>query len=61
MKKILLVLAIAFAYVNISYAEPLEVKKVCETTKDAKGKEKQVCKEVKVHKKLDGTPLPEKK
>ena len=51
----------AFVYVNVAYAEPLEVKKVCETTKDAKGKEKQVCKNVKIHKKLEGTPIPQKK
>ena len=62
MKKIIFALVMAFVYVNASYAKPLEIKKVCETTKDAKtGKEKQVCKDVKVHKKLDGTPLPEKK
>ena len=51
----------AFVSMNVVHATPLEVKKVCETTKDAKGKEKQVCKDVKVHKKLEGTPLPEKK
>jgi uncharacterized protein YcfJ len=61
MKKIIFALVMAFVCVSASYAEPLEVKKVCETTKDAKGKEKQVCKDVKVHKKLEGTPLPEKK
>ena len=59
MKKILFALLIAFFASNMVYA--VETKKVCETTKDAKGKEKQVCKEVKIHKKLEGTPLPEKK
>jgi len=62
MKKIIFALVMAFVCVSASYAEPLEVKKVCETTKDAKtGKEKQVCKDVKIHKKLEGTPIPEKK
>jgi hypothetical protein len=32
-----------------------ETKKVCNTQKDKKGKEVQVCKEIKVHKKLDAT------
>ena len=36
-----------------------ETKKVCHTEKQ-KGKEVQVCKEVKVHKKLDGTKVPPK-
>jgi len=39
-----------------------QVKKACVIQKDAKtGKEKEVCKEIKVHKKLDGTKVPEKK
>jgi hypothetical protein len=38
-----------------------ETKKVCNKQKDNKGKEVQVCKEVKVHKKLDGTAVPTKK
>ncbi len=37
-----------------------ETKKVCNKQKDAKGKEVQVCKEIKVHKKLDGTKVPPK-
>lgn len=37
-----------------------ETKKVCNTEKDRKGKEVQVCKEVKLHKKLDGTKVPPK-
>jgi hypothetical protein len=37
-----------------------ETKKVCNTQKDSKGKEVQVCKEVKIHKKLDGTKVPPK-
>jgi hypothetical protein len=38
-----------------------ETKKVCNKQKDNKGKEVQVCKEIKIHKKLDGTKVPEKK
>jgi hypothetical protein len=37
-----------------------ETKKVCNKQKDNKGKEVQVCKEVKIHKKLDGTKVPPK-
>ena len=37
-----------------------ETKKVCHAEKDRKGKEVQVCREVKVHKKLDGTKVPPK-
>jgi hypothetical protein len=37
-----------------------ETKKVCNKQKDAKGKEVQVCKEIKTHKKLDGTKVPPK-
>ena len=37
-----------------------ETKKVCHMEKDRKGKENQVCREVKVHKKLDATKVPPK-
>jgi hypothetical protein len=37
-----------------------ETKKVCNAQKDKKGKEVQVCKEVRVHKKLDATKVPSK-
>ena len=38
-----------------------ETKKVCNTQKDKKGKDVQVCKEIKVHKKLDSaTKVPPK-
>lgn len=40
----------------------VETKKECITVKDAKtGKEKQQCKVMKVHKKLEGTAIPTKK
>lgn len=59
MKKAI-VLSIAALFLNSVYAEA-EVKKVCVEQKDAKtGKLKEVCKNVKVHKKLDGTKFPAK-
>ena len=51
------VLLSAFLVFHIHAAE---TKKVCNTQKDKKGKEVQVCKEVRVHKKLDGTKVPPK-
>lgn len=45
-------LALCMTFTNV-FAEA-ETKKVCNTTKDAKtGKEKEVCKIIKIHKKLD--------
>ena len=54
---------------NHVFAETKETKKVCvdvkdkegKPVKDAKGKVKQNCKEMKVHKKLEGTEVPVKK
>jgi hypothetical protein len=61
MKKIILAIVLAFVSVSLVHAAA-ETKKVCEKTKDAKtGKDKEVCKQVKIHKKLDGEKLPEKK
>jgi hypothetical protein len=37
-----------------------ETKKVCNAQKDKKGKEVQVCRDVKVHKRLDATKVPPK-
>jgi hypothetical protein len=53
----LTVLLSAFLVFQIHAAE---TKKVCHAEKDRKGKEVQVCREVKVHKKLDGTKVPPK-
>lgn len=53
----LALLTILTLTVNLTWAGG-EMKKVC--MEDAKTK-KQVCKEVKVHKKLDGTAVPPKK
>ena len=66
MKKILLYLSMAIAgfsfiaWNNSVFAA--EEKKVCVKELDNKTKkEKEVCKTIKVHKKLEGTKLPEKK
>jgi hypothetical protein len=37
-----------------------EMKEVCHMEKDKSGKEKKVCKTIKVHKKLEGTKVPPK-
>jgi hypothetical protein len=47
---------IAFGIVTLAQAAG-ETKRVCK--KDEKTK-KEVCKDIKVHKKLEGTPVPEK-
>jgi hypothetical protein len=60
MKYILAMMIGLFATTAV-YAEA-ETKKVCVKQKDAKtGKDKEVCKTVKVHKKLEGTKIPDKK
>ena len=57
MKKLLLVLCLVVLTPNIAYAEP-ETKQVCEKQKDSAGKEREVCKTIKVHKKLEGAQKP---
>jgi hypothetical protein len=37
-----------------------QTKKVCNMQKDKSGKQVKICKDVKVHKKLDGTKVPPK-
>ena len=67
MKKILFIALVVasiplLSYHNISFGA--EVKKVCvdKITNDGKnGKPVQDCKEIKVHKKLEGTQVPPKK
>lgn len=70
MKKILSVIFLSLSLVACAYAgdEPKETTKVCvDVVKDGKavldksGKPQQQCKTMKVHKKLDGTKVPEKK
>lgn len=51
-------------FTGVSYAADAapEVKKTCIKTKDAKtGKEVEKCRDVKIHKKLEGTEIPPKK
>jgi len=63
MKKFLIALNLTiWSLVGYQVAYAAETKKACVMQKDQKtGKEKEVCKEIKVHKKLDGTKVPEKK
>jgi len=70
MKKLLLALVLAVGSQFVHADEPKkETKRVCvdvkdkqgQPVKDAKGKVKQNCKEVKRHKKLEGTDVPVKK
>ena len=70
MKKLLLALVLAVGSQFVHANEPKkETKRVCvdvkdkqgQPVKDAKGKVKQNCKEVKQHKKLEGTDVPVKK
>ena len=56
MIKICWTVVIAFGIVTLATAAG-ETKRVCK--KDEKT-QKEVCKDVKVHKKLEGTPVPEK-
>lgn len=49
-------------FINNMVSAETQTKTVCDTIKDPKtGKQKQKCKTIKVHKKLEGTRVPEKK
>jgi hypothetical protein len=58
----------AMPYYQVAYAET-KTKQVCKdvvgkdgkTVKNKDGTPKQACKTIKVHKKLEGTPVPDKK
>jgi hypothetical protein len=54
--KICWTVVIAFGIVTLAQAAG-ETKRVCKTDEKTK---KEVCKDIKVHKKLEGTPVPEK-
>mgnify|MGYP003351511497 CR=1 FL=1 len=59
MKQLLIVLALAFAMPAFAGGEK---KEVCETKVDPKTKkEKEVCKKIKVHKKVEGEKVPDGK
>jgi hypothetical protein len=57
MKQLLISLGLVFCFSQVSYAESV-VKKVCHIDEKTK---KEVCKNVKTHKKLEGTKVPDKK
>lgn len=62
MKSFILVMAMAFALPAWAAEEAPKTKKACVMQKDAKtGKEKEVCKTIKVHKKHEGTKVDEAK
>ena len=68
MKKLILALFISLAATAAFSAEPVETKKVCidkvdkgKPVLDKQGKAVQVCKEVKQHKKLEGTKVTDAK
>ena len=70
MKNILQALLLSLSLVTFAYADgaPKETTKVCvDVVKDGKpvmgkdGKPQQQCKTMRVHKKLEGTAVPEKK
>ena len=54
-----LLLAIILVFVTPAYSA--EVKEVCKEVTDKKGKTKPQCKKIKVHKKLEGTKVPDAK
>lgn len=57
-----LLLTAAFAMPTLAAEEAPKTKKACVTQKDAKtGKEKEVCKTIKVHKKHEGTKVEDSK
>lgn len=67
MKKLFIII-LGIAFVSVSFAGA-EIKEVCKdkvnasgkVVKGKDGKPVQVCKKIKVHKKLEGTPVPQKK
>ncbi len=60
MKILIIILMLAFGYSSTVFAA--ETRRVCVNQTDAKTKKtKQVCKTIKTHKKLAGTPVPAKK
>jgi len=69
MKNLIFVAGLVFAVASTSVYAEAEKKKVCYDKIDQKGnvvkgkdgKPVQECKEIKVHKKLEGTKVPEKK
>ncbi len=61
MNNLLVALFTAFTLLSSPVQAAGEKKKVCHEETDKKGKKKEVCKEIKVHKKLEGTKVPDGK
>jgi hypothetical protein len=62
MKHVIVAVAAVFAVaISTGNVFGAETKKVCIEQKQKDGKMKNVCKDVKVHKKLDGTAVPAQK
>lgn len=60
-KALVLANVLIWGVVGFQVAQAAEKEKVCIDVKDAKtGKTKQECKEIKKHKKLEGTEVPKK-
>ena len=53
-------LTVLLSSVLVFQIHAADTKKVCHAEKDRKGKEVQVCREVKIHKKLDANKIPPK-
>lgn len=55
MKSLLTIIVLSISFLSLpTFASEHEQKKVCEKVKDAKtGKEKEICKTIKIHKKLE--------
>lgn len=60
MKYIMLLIAIALSFPTSVYAIK-EIKEVCINKTDNTGKPTQECRKIKVHKKLEGTSVPDVK
>lgn len=66
MKSLLSAIVLSFGLVFSAQAaeavkdEP-KTKRVCKDSKDKKGKDVKVCKDIKIHKKVEGTKVPEPK
>ena len=58
---VFLILMMLSFNINPVNAQAAETKKVCVDQKQKDGKSKQVCKDIKVHKKLEGTAIPSQK
>lgn len=60
MKTLLKAALISYLTLTVNLTTAQEVKKVCNMQKDRAGKPVKVCKDVKIHKKLNGTKVPPK-